>query len=389
MLASTALWWTTVQIARWCEWPVPWAVPITAAHGVFMAFAFIPLFFVGFLFTAGPRWLGLPPVAARAVLRPVLIYAIAWLAYAAAVHLSVTVAALCVATAAAAWATLAARYRQMVRQSPVEDRTHAGVIVIASTLGAIILGLAAVAVGSESYSIVRLLILVGLWGFMVPIYLAVAHRMIPFFTLSVLPQISPWRPSWLLTSFVVLTVLGFASAFIDAVLWPVPVALRSMQIVAEMAIAAGLVTLSVRWGLLASFRVRLLAMLHVGFAWLGVAFALSACVHAAALTGAAPATLHLAPLHALTMGFMGATLLAMATRVSAGHGGGPLIADNWAWGLFWLQQVATLLRIIAALPEAATWLVPLASTLWAVATVTWAVQHLNRYGRARLDGKPG
>lgn len=366
-----------------------WAVPITAAHGVFLTFAFIPLFFVGFLFTAGPRWLGLPPVTADTVLRPVLLYLSAWVVYVPAVHLSAVAAGVCVAIAAAAWAALAARYRKLVRQSRVEDRAHAGLIVIASGLGAITLLLVAIALGSESYVVVRLLIFAGLWGFLAPTYLAVAHRMIPFFTLSVLPQFAPWRPTWLLSALGAVTVVGFASAFVDAVLWPVPTALRGVQAILETGIGVGLIALSVRWGLLPSLRVRLLAMLQVGFAWLGIAFLLAAGAHVAIMYGAAKAALQLAPLHALTMGFMGATLLAMATRVSAGHGGRPLVADDWVWALFWLQQLATGLRIAAAMRPSATWLIPLASVLWAFATVAWAAQHLNWYGRLRLDGQPG
>ena len=30
-------------------------------HAAVMVFGFMPLFFSGFLFTAGPRWLGVPP----------------------------------------------------------------------------------------------------------------------------------------------------------------------------------------------------------------------------------------------------------------------------------------------------------------------------------------
>ena len=36
-------------------------VPASLAHGFLMLFGFFPLFMTGFLFTAGPRWLGVEP----------------------------------------------------------------------------------------------------------------------------------------------------------------------------------------------------------------------------------------------------------------------------------------------------------------------------------------
>ena len=57
----------------------------------------------------------------------------------------------------------------------------------------------------------------------------------------------------------------------------------------------------------------------------------------------------LAPLHALTMGFMGATLMAMATRVTLGHSGHPLTADQPTWALFWLYHAIVLMRVGADL----------------------------------------
>ena len=111
-------------------------------------------------------------------------------------------------------------------------------------------------------------------------------------------------------------------------------------------IGAGLVLLwlAVAWGLVQSLRIRLLAMLHLGFLWLGLALLLGGVSQLlAAFTG--QAVLPLAPLHALTMGCLGSLMLAMVTRVSCGHSGRPLVADNLVWSLFWLLQAAVLLRI--------------------------------------------
>ena len=56
-------------------------------------------------------------------------------------------------------------------------------------------------------------------------------------------------------------------------------------------------------------------------------------------------------MHAVTIGGLGSLMLAMVTRVSCGHSGRPLVADNLVWALFWLLQATALLRIAAAVPS--------------------------------------
>jgi len=86
----------------------------------------------------------------------------------------------------------------------------------------------------------------------------------------------------------------------------------------------------------------LLWVLHLGYAWLPVAFALIT-VSAA---GWVPAT---AALHALTAGLMGTLMLAMMTRVPRGHTGRPLRADAVTTGLYLLVLAAGVVRVGAGL----------------------------------------
>jgi uncharacterized protein involved in response to NO len=90
-------------------------------------------------------------------------------------------------------------------------------------------------------------------------------------------------------------------------------------------------------------------MLHAGFAWLGLALTPSAVSHARVLWLGPEASLGLAPLHALSVGYLGTTLLAMVTRVAAGHSGRPLAADGLAFSLYLLLQAAALGRVAAAI----------------------------------------
>jgi uncharacterized protein involved in response to NO len=159
-------------------------------------------------------------------------------------------------------------------------------------------------------------------------------------------------------------------------------------IVVESVAGAVLLWLAVVWGLAQSLKIRLLAMLHVGFVWFGVALLYSAASQAIwLLTG--QAVLGLGALHALSMGFLGSLMLAMVTRVSCGHSGRALVADDLVWGLFWALQVAVGLRLIAAVQGAPGWLTTLAAASWAAVVVVWALRYARWYGRPRIDGKPG
>ena len=148
--------------------------------------------------------------------------------------------------------------------------------------------------------------------------------------------------------------------------------------------------LAVRWGLVQSLKIRLLAMLHGGFLWLGIALALQAVSHAMMAWSQNQMSLGLAPLHAMTMGYLGATLFAMASRVSSGHSGRPVAADNPTWGLYWILQLAVFLRVLSTLwTDAYAILLLTAIAAWTVAGCGWALRYGSWFGRPRLDGREG
>lgn len=388
VLALSALWWAGVLAARHAGVSLPWAVPPPVAHGLFMAMGFMPLFIVGFLFTAGPKWLGLPDVPARTLAGPVASMLAGWLLALAGFHVGALLAGLGLALVAAAWSTLVLRFVGMVRRSRVADRLHARAIAVAGSVGALTLWGAALGLLLGDIAAVRVATQLAQWGCLAPTFAAVSHRMIPFFTASALPTLDSWRPNWLL--WVMLAVLGLAAAgaAADLLWWPLPAGLRWAQVAVEAPAAALLLWLALRWGLVQSLKIRLLAMLHGGFVWLGVALALAALSHTLQALG--QAGLGLAPTHALSMGYLGATLIAMITRVAAGHSGRPLAADNAAWRLYWLLQAAALLRVGGALwPAADTPLVLAAVAAWALAATGWAWRYGGWLGRPRTDGRPG
>jgi uncharacterized protein involved in response to NO len=390
LLATTAAWWAVALLARLAGVALPWAVPPGVAHGLAFALAFMPLFIVGFLFTAGPRWLGLPDVAARTLVRPVVAMTAGWMVALAGFHTAAWIAGAGLAIAAAGWIAIQWRFLRLLQASRVPDRWHAAAIAAAGSLGALAMAAGALAVATGQTDLARAATQLGIWGFLAPTFAAVSHRMIPFFTASALPSLEAWRPNGLLVLMLATLALTAAGAIAETLWWPLPALAHAALLVVQAPAAVLLLRLAVRWGLLQSLRIRLLAMLHGGFVWLGIAFALAALSHARVLWAGEPAALGLAPLHALTMGYLGATLVAMTTRVAAGHSGRPLAADDLAWALYLVLQTAVLLRVAGALwPAASAALTSLAVVAWAMASIGWAWRYGGWLGRPRVDGRPG
>jgi uncharacterized protein involved in response to NO len=396
VLVASGGWWALVQVARstgW--WGLYYALSPTLVHSAVMAFGFIPLFFAGFLFTAGPKWLGVAPLPAQALRAPLVAQAAGWLLWLAGAHWRIGAALAGLALAAVGLVWMSALFWGRVRQSQAQDQLHARVVAGACALGCLsLVGLwLSLAVGT--HALARAWVFTGLWGFVAVVYVTVAHRMIPFFTSSAMPMVQAWRPFWLLWLMLAAALLQVLAAWLEWAGLPASRAGPAWTLVhgtLQLVVGGVLVWLSCVWGLVQSLRNRLLAMLHIGFLWLGLAFVLGGLSQWLAW-GFGLGTLGLGALHALTMGCLASLMLAMVTRVSCGHSGRALVADRIAWSLFWLLQAATVLRIASAVPGvfgiAWAWLLPLAACLWAVTMGVWGVRLGRWYGRVRADGRPG
>jgi len=377
LLASA--WWGTVLVLRLFGMALPGAVAPTLVHAATMLYTFLPMYMFGFLFTAGPAWLS---VKAPGV--PVLLPA-ALLAFAAGVLLlglspvSMAASGAAALVLCACWVRYLLLFGRLIGQSTAPDRWHAKLVLTFMLPGVGGLALYALLCLTDDPRWFPGVIVAGLWWFAVPVFLVVVHRMLPFFTASALPSIAAWRPYWVLWCFVGAAAAHGALELAD---------LGRYAWIVDGPAALFLLWLGLRWGLLQSLRIRLLAMLHLGFVWLGLAYALSAIDAALGLVGMRG--LGLAPLHAVTMGFAASVMFAMVTRVTRGHSGNSLTADDATWRLFWLLQAATLLRLGAELwPQWYAWLVTAAILAWLTAFAGWAWKYVPVYLRPRADGKAG
>ncbi|MDD2176554.1 NnrS family protein [Acidovorax sp. D2M1] len=396
VLVTSGVWWALVQVDRSTQWwGLPGALPPTLVHSAVMVFGFIPLFFSGFLFTAGPKWLGVEPLPVNALRFPLLAQAAGWLLWLAGAHWhsALALAGLALACSGLVWMT--AQFWGRVRLSQAQDQLHARVIASACLLGsASVVGLwLSLVLGAPA--VARAWVFTGLWGFVVVVYVTVAHRMIPFFTSSAMPMVQAWRPFWVLWLMLAAALLQVLAVWLEWAGVSASAAGPAWGLVhgsLQLVVGGVLVWLACVWGLVQSLKNKLLAMLHIGFLWLGVSFLLGG-VSAWLAWGMGVGGLGLGALHALTMGCLASLMLAMVTRVSCGHSGRALVADRMAWSLFWLLQAATVLRIVAAVPgipgDVLLWLLPLAAVLWAGTMGAWGVRLGRWYGCLRADGRPG
>ena len=374
-------WWAAALAARAGGAPLALAsgLELARVHALVMIFGFFPLFIFGFLFTAGPRWLERPAPERRHYAVPAIVAAIAAWLLLPTLAVSPGLAAFDVLVLLGAWGWMLGHFIVLILGSRVPDRLHA--ILAAAAIGIGLVGLAAARVwlltGSERAA--AAMEAVGIWGFLVPLFATVSHRMIPFFTANVVPRLVPWRPAWSLAA------LAGGAALHGAL---VLAGLSNWTWIVDAPVGAMALFAAWRWGFARSFGNRMLAMLHVAFVWFGVAWLLHALQSALVLAGAGH--LGLAPVHALAIGFLASLTFAMVSRVSCGHSGRSINADAVTWYAFITLQCAAVARVAADLwPGAYAPLLLAAATLWLACFAAWAWRYLPFYWRPRADGKPG
>ena len=138
-----------------------------------------------------------------------------------------------------------------------------------------------------------------------------------------------------------------------------------------------------RWSGLRTVRDPLVAILHVGYAWVPAGLLLLGF----SLIGTViPRTI---ALHALTAGAMATMILAVMTRATLGHTGRELHADKGTVGIYLLVTAGTALRVAAPLlPFDYLLLIKVAGALWGGAFLLFLGLYGPKLLGPRPDGKP-
>ena len=383
-LLAASLWWALHLLARYTGFPLfalDLGIAPIWAHSFLMLFTVFPTFFLGFLFTTYPRWMNGPPVPRVAYVTAPLLLTAATCSWLLGIH-GIWALQL-VATGLAATGlviALVALLRVLIDAQQVVS--HAIVTSTAFTIGIVSAAGFGYGLLVASDFVLHFAVRTALWGFLLPVFFAVCHRMIPFFSQGVVVGYVPWRPTWLLVSVVGLAwlrlLLGTAGA-LDSLL------------VVDAALFILTALAAVRWTSLRARGNPLLWTLYAGYAWLPVAMLLQSLRDVSfLLTG--EWALGRAPIHALGMGYFAGMLIAMVTRVTLGHSGRPLAMDRIAFGCFLGVQAAAALRVaseIVTAPAAIQWLLLGSLAAWIAAFAVWGGRHAPIYLAPRSDGRPG
>ncbi|HEY6094331.1 MAG TPA: NnrS family protein [Gallionellaceae bacterium] len=380
-LVLTMLWWLLDLATRYGSGnPISWTIAPNTAHLYLMIYGIFPFFMFGFLMTTFPRWMGGKEIPARLFVPAfLLMLAGVTLFYAGLLIKALLLAA--VASTLAGWAIGLYALLQVLRQTKNPDKRHSAIAWVAFTLGWCGAACYLVWLLTDNYGWLTAAMHAGIWLFLLPVFFNVGHRMMPFFIASAIQRIRLDRPDWPLTVILLssaghglLQILGHAE-------W---------TLLCDLPLAATAFYLGYAWNLRRCLGVPMVAVLHLGIFWLGVAMLLYG-VQSLTLLATGQLGLGLAPLHALTIGFFATVLLGMATRVSLGHSGLSINPQRTTLLLFLLLQVAVLLRVAADLLPAQLRgdLYIAAASVWLLCFAAWASFYLPLFLKPRADGFPG
>lgn len=378
----TMLWWTLELAAirfGWVSWPQP-PIPPGWAHAMAIQYGLFPLFMFGFLMTTFPRWMSGPAVPAKrfvpvagSVLAGYILVNIGYLDMLWLVKAGFIV-------------MLAGYLLGVTTLAGVMRRAHNRNRHGWSCLTAFVIGTLGLATfigwlfGWLPHTAGSFAVKLGTYLFLLPIYVTVCHRMLPFFTRNIVGgDYRLIRPDWSLPVIWALLLLHFVLEWQGLTAW---------RALADIPLAGVFAWHWLAWKPWRAMQPGLLAVLHLAFAWLPVAFMLFS-VQDMSMAISGDLVLGRAPLHVLAIGFFGSMLIGMVTRVTHGHSGRPLQMSPVPWLCFCLLQIVVLLRIAAELvPDMYLWLV-VAGAGWLIAFLPWVLRGAWIYLTPRVDGRPG
>lgn len=371
------VWWLTDLAGRYGQWftPINWAIPSVWAHLFLLIFGLFPPYMFGFLMTTYPRWMSGMPVArqhylgAAALLGGGILLTYGgllagrwWLLAGLLVYL-------------AGWALGLYALLRVYESAQRPDVLHARITSGVMAIGLLLLLGYWIGILCEEANWVALAREGGIWWFLFPVFFAVSHRLIPFFSQSALPDYVAFRPDWALWS-----ITSGAMAH-GVMTW---FGLHPWLWLVDLPMAAVALWMSWRWEMRRTFQLRILAMLHVAFLWVGIGLLVIGLQSLGQWLGIDFISGRSA-LHALLIGYFTSMLVAMSTRVTLGHSGQPLVADRQAWTLFIAIQGAALLRLLAEtslnLGHPFAWLL-LSALIWISAFTVWSVKFMPLYWRS-------
>jgi uncharacterized protein involved in response to NO len=339
-------------------WPNAW--PASYRHGHEMIFGFAGAAIAGFLLTAVATWTQRPPVSGL----PLQVLGAVWfLARIAAFLPGETGLTLWAGASLSFWGGLTGLMAREVLVAR-NERNYKVPFLLLGFLLAEILFFVSARDGADGVEGMRAGQHVGLFLVLGMISL-VGGRVIPGFTQNWLrlrrPEITLQLPPF--DRFDLGAVIATALFAVGFVLWPQSWPTGGLGLIAALLQAIRLV----RWRGWLAWRDPLLWVLHLGYGWIPVGFALLGAGILSESHGVWDSGLH-----ALSYGAIGTLILGVAARVALGHTGRPLRTFPTMTAAFGLITAGTVLRLMA---EAGEGLMSLSVLLWMGAWLLFLVQY--------------
>ncbi|HKO88480.1 MAG TPA: NnrS family protein [Burkholderiales bacterium] len=382
-IVLSLLWWSIDLLGRYAQWysPIQWSVPSLYAHAFLMMYAVFPLFVFGFTLTSMPMWTKQPVQRGSWVTAGVL-FAIGIVVMYVGLALSTIVVAMGVLFYLAGWLVVWGALLGLVVRSRGKD-VHAVGIVCLLGVGAVAVGFFAVSLITGDWLFADIARRLGIWLFLLPLFMIVSHRLIPFFSSRIIQDYVMYRPRGSLSLLFVGCCGHVVLEWFDLSMW---------TWLLDLPMAAWVGYLAYRWGVAHSFRAPLLAMLHSSLVALAIALTLYGIASFAALLGA-PGIFGQGPLHALAIGYFAAKTVGMVSRVSLGHSGRALEADPLTWRCFQAVLLVAVLRVVSEMTfipyHARLVLLLVSAALWLAVLIPWSFTYAKIYFSTRSDGKAG
>lgn len=347
-----------VWLAAWLGgWALPHALPLRLLHGHEFVFGFAAAIILGVVITALPSWAGTAEIEGARLKLLVGLWLAGRLAFWAAPWLPAPLPALadCLVYATA----IAMLAPQLLRAS---NRLYLLLLpILAALLLANLVFHHAAARGDAALA--GLALRGAIWAIVV-LYVLKGGVLAPIFTGNALREKGRGDQAPFL--------MGLEAAALAALLLLAAGDLAGAPAAWSGASALACLLLygwrSLRWQGWRVADVPLLLAMHLGFAWLLLAFLLKAV---ADLSGALPEA---AWLHAFTVGSLGMMMLGLMTRVSLRHTGRPLVVPRAMLVAYAAMFLAAALRVAAGVGAQYTAPIVLSTLLWAGAFVIYLLQ---------------
>lgn len=365
-----------IMMALWVPWHLGWismpsALPPVAWHTHELLFGYVPAVVAGFLLTAVPNWTGRSPVVGWPLAALLGSWLLGRLAVAASSGIDLSIVAMLSLAFPVAFISVIAR-------EIIAGRNWRNLKVLVPVL---VMGAAQALFHYEVWHSGRTTYADHLAvAAIVVLIIIIGGRIIPSFTTNWLKKENPGpQPA----QFGRFDVMSMGVAVVALMGWvAAPAVTSAAPGIGMLMLAAGALQAvrQSRWQPHRTLAEPLVAVLHVGFAFVPLGFLLAgtALLHGVDTTS-------IGATHAWTVGAIGMMTLAVMTRASRGHTGQALTAPASTVVIYALMLAAVVSRLVAAsLPMIAVPALSLAAIAWIGAFGLFAVM----YGPLLLRQKP-